>query len=323
MSAPSLGESSSTTDLTRDNLRGTWAAVLLPVSEDNSIDVGRLDEELAVLTSSPVDGIYSFGTAGEFHAVSDAEHDEVSRHVAEACHRAGKRFQLGASHMSGDISIGRIRRSLVLEPSGYQVILPDWCTLADDEVVRAVEGFASAAGSLPLTLYNPPTAKTRLDPPMLGRLAVLFPQLIGIKVAGGDATWFAAMAEHAPELAIFVPGHRLASGIRLGAAGSYSNIACLSPSGAARWYKMILEAPDRAEAVERRINEFLDTHILSLKRLGFADAALDKTLAHIGGWAPVGTRTRWPFRSVDEGVAEALRPVARREMPELLGQSLF
>jgi dihydrodipicolinate synthase/N-acetylneuraminate lyase len=303
--------------LSRANLAGTWATVLLPVNADNSIDLGRLDEELAVLTASTVDGIYTNGTAGEFHAITEDEYDTVGALVAERCRAAHKRFQIGASHMSGDISLGRIRRALPLSPSGFQVILPDWCPLSDDEVIVAMEGLAAAADPLPLTLYNPPGAKTQVGPELFGRLAARLPQLIGIKVAGGDAAWFRSMEQHAPELAIFVAGHHLASGVRLGASGAYSNVACLNPSGAAAWHASMTESPDAAADLERRINAFLDAHILALKRDGYADAALDKTLAHIGGWAPIGTRTRWPFRSVDEGLAESLRPVARREMPEL------
>jgi hypothetical protein len=45
---------------------------------------------------------------------------------------------------------------------------------------------------------------------------------------------------------------------------------------------------------------------------------LDKALAAIGGWAPVGTRVRWPYRSVPEERIGALRTAALTELPELL-----
>jgi len=305
--------------LTRAGLRGTWAAVLLPVDEDNAIDLGRLDVELEVLVGSPVDGVYTNGTAGEFHAIGEDEYDAVSALVARHCTDAGKPFQLGASHMSGDVSLGRVRRALQYEPSGVQVILPDWCPLNDDEVVAAVEGLAAAAAPLPITLYNPPNAKTYVTPRLYGVLAERVPQLVGIKVAGGDAAWFTEMHDYAPSLAVFVAGHRLASGVELGAAGAYSNVACLSPAGAAAWYETMMTDPGRAGDLERRINAFLEEHILSLRREGYCDAALDKTLAAIGDWAPIGTRTRWPFCFVDPARIPALRELARARLPELVG----
>jgi len=49
---------------------------------------------------------------------------------------------------------------------------------------------AQAADGIPLVLYNPPHAKKVLSPKDLCRLAKEFPQLIGIKVAGGDNQWY-------------------------------------------------------------------------------------------------------------------------------------
>jgi len=303
--------------LTRTTLRGTWATVLLPLAADDSIDYGRLADELAVLVAAGLDGIYTNGTAGEFHALDEDEYDRVTRLVAEACAAAGVPFQLGASHMSGQISLGRIRRAAAYEPAAIQVILPDWCALSPVEVESAVDGLARAAGPVPLVLYNPPHAKTRLAPEAFGRLATSFPQLIGIKVAGGDPGWFGEMRDCVGDLAIFVAGHHLASGLRLGASGAYSNVACLEPRGAVRWYRTMLTDAPAAERLEARLNAFLDQHVLPLQADGYSNAALDKALAAIGGWASVGTRTRWPYQWVPPEMADRLRSVARRDLPEL------
>ncbi len=305
--------------LTRETLRGTWAPVLLPLAEDDSIDIGRLAQELAALVEAAPDGIYSCGTAGEFHALDEQEYDRITALVAERCTAAGAAFQLGAGHMSGQISLHRIRRSAAFQPSAIQVILPDWCVLSADEVLFAIERMAQAAEPVPLVLYNPPHAKTRLTPGLFGRLAAEFPQLAGIKVAGGDAAWFTEMRASAPGLAIFVAGNRLASGLRHGASGSYSNVACLSPRGAVWWFQTMLADPARALALETRLNAFLERRILPLQRAGYSNAALDKTLAAVGGWAPIGTRTRWPYRFVPQDVVSALVPEARHELPEFLG----
>jgi dihydrodipicolinate synthase/N-acetylneuraminate lyase len=122
-------------------------------------------------------------------------------------------------------------------------------------------------------------------------------------------------------LAVFVAGHTLATGLAQGAAGSYSNVACLSPAGAVAWQAMMHSEPARAAAVERRLQDFLAEYITPLQQRGYNNAALDKTLAHIGGWADVGTRVRWPYRSVPETEATALRPVARAAVPELIPDS--
>jgi hypothetical protein len=76
--------------------------------------------------------------------------------------------------------------------------------------------------------------------------------------------------------------------------------------------------PAAAARLETRLNAFLDRHVLPLQAAGFSNPALDKTLAAIGAWAPVGTRLRWPYSSVPAEVVTRLRSAARDELPELV-----
>jgi dihydrodipicolinate synthase/N-acetylneuraminate lyase len=306
------------TRLDRTSLRGVWGTVLLPLDDSDRIDVVRLQHELDGLTSAGLDGIYAHGTAGEFHELSEDEYDLVSGLVARHATATGVPFQLGAGHMSARLSLDRIRRAARLAPDAIQVILPDWVPTQPDEAIAALAGLAAVAGDIPLVLYNPPHAKTQLDPATLLRAAAEVPQLIGIKVAGGDAGWYQAMRPVTARLAVFVAGHTLATGLARGAAGSYSNVACLSPAGAVAWYATMRSDPARAAATERRLLRFFDQHITPLQQRGYSNGALDKTLAHIGGWADIGTQVRWPYQSVPETEAAALRPLARAAVPELL-----
>jgi dihydrodipicolinate synthase/N-acetylneuraminate lyase len=279
--------------LQAQDLRGSWATLMLPIDSDDSIDFARLADELDALIAASVDGIYTNGTAGEFHTQSEAEFDAIHALVAERCHRAGLPFQIGASHMSAQLSLDRIRRGRDLQPSAIQVILADWFPLKEAEMAACLARMAAAAAPIGLVLYNPPHAKVVLTPAQIGRLHASVPGLIGVKVAGGDAAWYAEMREHCRGLAVFVPGHHLATGIANGAAGSYSNVACLSPAGAQRWYAQMLVDLPAALALEQRIRQFMDTAIVPyIVRDGYANPALDKLLAAIGGWADVGTRLR-------------------------------
>ncbi len=304
--------------LTASDLRGVWATVLLPVRDDESIDFDRLAVALDHVLTSGMHGVYTNGTAGEFHTLTDIEYDRLHTLVAQRCAVAGVPFQLGASHPSGQLSLDRIARAAALRPGAIQVVLPDWLPLGPDEVLAAVARMANVADGVPLVLYNPPYAKTQVRPELFGKLADEVPALVGVKVPGGDDTWFARMADAVGgRLAVFVAGHTLASGYARGAAGAYSNMACLSPGGAARWYAQITTDLPTALAFEQRLRGFLDAHIGPLARAGYCDPALDKTLAAIGGWAPIGTRVRWPHRSVPEEAIPALRAAAEAAVPEL------
>lgn len=305
--------------LTAAALRGVWATALLPIRPDESIDVDRLAAALDHVLAAGVHGVYTNGTAGEFHTLTEAEYDRLHALVAERCTAAGMPFQLGASHPGGQLSLDRIARAAALRPGAIQVVLPDWLPLRPDEVLAAVERMASVADGVPLVLYNPPYAKTQVPPELFGKLAAEVPALIGVKVPGGDDAWHARMADAAGgRLAVFVAGHTLASGFARGAAGAYSNVACLNPAGAARWYTQITSDLPAALAFEERLRGFLDAHIAPLARAGYCDPALDKTLAAVGGWSRTGTRVRWPHRSVPDDAIPALRAAAEAAVPELL-----
>ena len=284
-----------------------WATLLLPLNADDSIDFARLEAQVAVLASSEVDGLYAHGTAGEFQTLTEDEFDRINAMLAAA----GKPFQLGASHPSAQVQLSRVERAAKMVPGAIQVIVPDWLPLNARELLAFLQRVADVAQEVPLVLYNPPHAKTAVPPRQLCELAEVLPSLIGLKTAGGDKAWFDEATKSG--LAIFVPGHFLASMSLLGAHGSYSNVAALSPTGAVR------TAHDLD--VERRIAEFFAAHVAPLQKIGLSNPALDKFLAAVGDWADVGTRVRWPMQSATAEQVEAARPAARRLLPELFQDS--
>ncbi|HTF31367.1 MAG TPA: dihydrodipicolinate synthase family protein, partial [Flavitalea sp.] len=86
--------------LTAQNLKGTWGTLLLPVNADETIDYFRLADELDYLIAAGLNGIYSNGTAGEFHNQTEQEFDAIQVVLSEKCLRAGMPFQIGAANPS-------------------------------------------------------------------------------------------------------------------------------------------------------------------------------------------------------------------------------
>jgi len=118
-----------------------------------------------------VNGLYTNGTAGEFHTQSEAEFDAVNQLVSKLCNRRNLPFQIGVSHMSAQISLERLRRSLAFHPCAFQVILPDWVMVGYEEAATYLRTMAEAAAPIGLVLYNPPHAKRRLAPKEMGQQA--------------------------------------------------------------------------------------------------------------------------------------------------------
>lgn len=303
--------------LSSQSLRGNWACVLLPINADDSIDFARMADEVDALIAARVSGIYTNGTASEFFAQSEAEFDQVQQLVAGRCSAAGIPFQIGASHTSAQTTLERIGRAKALGPSAFQVVLPDWYPVLLEEALAFLSRAAETAHPIPLVLYNPPHAKTVLQPEDYAALTAALPALIGIKVVPDGDNWYARMKPNADRLSIFVPGTRLATGISQGARGAYSNVACLQPAGAQQWYELMQTDFPAALRLEARIQQFFGTYIFPFKTGGYPNHALDKLLATVGGWSQVGLRVRWPYRSIPEDEVEALRRIARQQLPEL------
>lgn len=300
-------------------IKGNWATLLLPINNDDSINYDRLEDEIDTLIAMQVDGIYSNGTAGEFYNQTEEEFDTISRILADKCNAAGMPFQLGASHTSPVMARERVKRAAALQPGAIQVILPDWSKPSMEEAIRYLQVLTEVAGPVGLVLYNPPHAKKRLAPEEFYQLKEAGINLVGCKVGGGDAQWYAAMKKYAPELSVFVPGHHLATGVSLGAHGAYSNVACIHPVAAQQWYELMVTDLPKALELEKSIQLFMSRYIQPyISNKGYSNQAADKLLAAIGGWANVGTRLRWPYQGIDESEVASLRTIAYEMMPEFL-----
>lgn len=303
--------------LTAKTLIGNWATLLLPINHDDSINYFRLEEEINILIEAKVDGIYSNGTAGEFYNQTESEFDRINYLLAETCHLKNIAFQIGVSHPCPITSLRRLSRSVAMRPDAIQFILPDWVTVNKRERFTFLEKMVEAAEGLPLVLYNPPHAKAQLTPSDFAELSSAFPQLIGLKVAPAGDDWYQKMRDNALNLAIFVPGHWLATGFKEGVAtGSYSNVACLSPRGAQGWWQLMRNDVAASLEVEGRIHQFFSICIEPFIKRGYSNPALDKFLAAVGGWAPVGTRLRWPYDWIVEAEISAVKKIACQLLPE-------
>lgn len=303
---------------TASQIRGTYATLLLPIQADDTIDFGLLRAELEYFIEAGVDGVYSNGTAGEFYSQSEDEFIRINQMLAERCEEAGMPFQVGASFPTAQLALERIRRAVQFRPSAIQVVLPDWWPPTLDEAISFLRRAADAAEGIPLVLYNPPQVKLVLNPQQFATISDSVPTIVGIKTAAGGSDWYDAMQPLMKRLSVFVPGNSLATGFARGAAGSYSNVACLHPRGAVRWNRLMETNLPEALEQEKHILRFVIEAILPFReKYGRSNMALDKLLAWTGNWLEMPMRLRWPYLGVTPQEAAGLRERARNEMPFL------
>jgi 4-hydroxy-tetrahydrodipicolinate synthase len=304
---------------TNKEIIGNWATLFLATEKEDSIDYKKLGDEIDILIASNPNGIYSNGTAGEFYTLTEKEFEKTSMLLATKCNSSKTPFQIGVSHPSPQISLQRLKRIKILKPCAVQVILPDWFPVTLDEAIIFLQKIEEAAGGISLVLYNPPHAKKQLSPKEWAELKKQVPLLAGVKVfdQNGDPKWYAEMRKNSEGLSVFIPGHRLATGIQSGAHGAYSNMACLNPFAAQKWYNLIRKDMEAGLELESRINVFMKKFIEPLIAVNhYPNHACDRFMAVLGGWADVGEKLRWPYKSVPREYADEIRKEAQTIVPE-------
>lgn len=306
---------------TRKELKGNWATLLLATDKVGNLDIPRMEEEIDVLIASSPNGIYSNGTAGEFYTQDRDEYVRISGILAGKCKAAGVDFQIGASHPCAQESLWRLNAVKDLRPFAVQVILPDWFPVDDRAAISFMKKMAEEAGDIPLVLYNPPHAKKVLGPEKWQLIRKEVPSLIGVKVFDDNCSpdWYERMRRNSEGIAVFVPGHHLATGYMNGASGAYSNVACLNPFAAQKWYDLMTADLDSALELESRINVFMKKCIDPfIAEMHYPNHACDRFMALVGGWADVGADLRWPYSSIPEGYVSQVRKEVENIIPEFL-----
>jgi len=168
-----------------------------------------------------------------------------------------------------------------------------------------------------MILYNPPHAKVLLSLEEISLLKKSVPNLVGIKCVGGDEQWYSKRRELLDDFSVFVPGHTVVYGKPLGANGSYSNVACLSPNGAVKIWDLIEKDYKKAKALEEKVLNFMKQYILPFASK-LSNTGLDKLLASVGGWGPVSEKVLWPYDGATAEDVEKIKEQANIELEEIL-----
>ncbi len=299
------------------DIKGVWTTLLLNINADKSIDFNKLSQQIDYYINTKVDGIYSNGTATEFYNQTEKEYQKISTLLADKCNAANMPFQIGCSHMSPIISLERVKFATKLNPSAIQVILPDWFPPNRQTQVSFFKKIAEVANGIGIILYNPPHAKVILQPEDYEDLISKIPEIIGIKTAGGDDNWYQSMEYVFSKVSVFIPGHFLASGIKKGAYGSYSNVATINPLATKKWYELCLSDMDKALELEKRVLLFLDQYITPyITEKKYPNHACDKFMASIGNWGGFMNDLRWPYIGIPKEDIEIVRKECQKIIPE-------
>ena len=103
-----------------------------------------------------------------------------------------------------------------------------------------------------------------------------------------------------------------------GASGAYSNVACINPAAAQKWYEMMTDDMEGALELEARIQKFMSECIDPFIRNGYPNHACDRFMALVGGCADFGSELRWPYMSIPEEYVGEVRRAGHDIIPEFI-----
>src|SRR5512138_561378 len=83
--------------LTRDNLRGIWAAIATPFDEHARFDESVFRENIRRLAAAGVHGIYTTDADGEFYAIELEEFKQIIGVFADETQKLGIPTQVGVT----------------------------------------------------------------------------------------------------------------------------------------------------------------------------------------------------------------------------------
>lgn len=158
------------------------------------------------LVSSPVNGLFFLGSAGEFAHMSEA----LRAQVAEFCIKkvAGRKpVLIGIAHCGTQQTIDAGLHAQKLGASGVVVVNPWYNPLSDANLLSHYKTIASAL-ELPILLYNFPALTGQAIPvPVIRELALSCPNIVGLKDTVDTLSHIRetihAVKPHRPDFAIF------------------------------------------------------------------------------------------------------------------------
>lgn len=311
-------KSKKSSPLTRSTLRGVWSALILPWTANDRLDERRFRREVRSYGGTGVSGVYTGGTTGEFYAQDDATFERVTALACEEAHAVGLPVQIGASALSTRTVIGRMKVAKRYQPDAFQIALPFWLELKDEEVRRFVHEIAAAAGSTPIVLYVTGRSKRKIEPKLMGKLAREVPAFIGTKDTGLDVPGLKAILKAAPDLAIF-GGEDFYTKLPAGGGGGYCSVTGFNAPKIVELYNLcaagrLEEAKPLADAVHKFLYGAL---VPMVKKPGLWDSAIDR-IQRVAGGGDVGLRCQSPYRSGTEADVKRVIAWCRKHTPELL-----
>lgn len=263
--------------------------------------------------------LYVFGTAGEGYAVDTERFRAIVRAFIDAAHRNAATAQVGVIGMSVPAIVERIRIAHHLGARSFQISLPPWGRLSDDEVLRFFDDVCGTFTDSTFLHYNLGRTGRMLTGADYARIAARVPNLVATKIATGSAAAAEEILRNAPQLQ-----HHFDVDVFPAAAlaGPASLLASYAPMSPRQCHALYAAAVAGDAATLARIGAgfvALGAALWAVPRPGpHMDGAYDKMLVRLGGMPDFPLRLLSPYAGFTDADADACRELMETRFPDWL-----
>lgn len=307
--------------LTRENLRGVWAAIATPWDEQDRFDEGVFRENIRRLHAAGVDGVYTTDSDGEFYAIELDEFTQIIDVFADETQRLGIATQVGCSWLHTKGITDRLRVAAergilgahVAHPLFMPMNRPSWRQFWADVQAGVPEWFG-------LIQYNHPTVPNYMYGPDYAELMGEIPNLIGSKHTSSNIREFQDLMAYSGELSHFAGDHSIIPFIFLGARGTYSWFANFNAPYLVEWFAAIDRGDwDEARHRQTRIHGLLRAMAPFFEGDNLA-GIIGKALTATSDFLVPSNRTRKPYLPISGETVNNVRRTIEADFPDLCWQ---
>lgn len=217
---------------------GIIIPVITPVDAQGKFNEPVYRQLIDFWADHGIDGVFPFGTTGEFYAFDN----EVYRHVLEVTKdavRGRMAVYAGANHITtaGAVELAKIAEEVGVD--ALSVLTPMFVSQTQDELLAYYTTIANAT-SLPIIIYNnKPKTNVTVAPATVRKLAQI-KNIVGVKDSTGDMTnteEYIRLTRDLPDFRVLVGRDTLIyAGLCYGAAGAITSCANIAPDLAVAIY---------------------------------------------------------------------------------------
>jgi dihydrodipicolinate synthase/N-acetylneuraminate lyase len=304
--------------------QGILVACPTPWDEQFELVQELLREEVRLVLAAGFRHCYVFGTGGEGYAVDTRRFRAVVDIFREETRDADVSAMVGVIGLSTPQIVERLEYGYDAGFRMFQVSLPSWGPLTDDEVLRF---FSDTCGRFPdarFLHYNLPRTKRVLSGGDYARLIPAIPNLVATKTTGGGMAAAEELVREAGELQHFMGEANFPHGSMFGECSLLASYAELSP----RMTLALFEAGRTQDAGElmrlQHAFQRLGTDLWARPAPGpHMDGAYDKMLVKLGMLPEFPLRLLSPYQGFSEDDYRACRSLLERDYRDWLEEAVL